>query len=350
MNIHRHPLSTIAIVATLAACVVLEACSKKDSATPDPGTTGTGAPVPGTGGASVAAAGNGNHAGAPSATAGAGGVGTGGTGTAGSATAGTGGKNDAGAGGTTGGGGGRANHTTCKADLPGPPLVDIALPDKTGFCMDATLVSQGHYQAFLDAKVDASAQSNECASNATFTPQLQTEGNPSVGCIYGAFKLWDPKAHPDWPMICVDYCDAIAYCAWAGKRLCGDLPNQTSEKLPTDADGFYIDQPPHTEITYACSQGGKTAYLYGDTYDPKAASVVPPDVAAMAKNKGMSPPFDQLTGFNSPLPQWEKGCSGPDLCRIRGGVGVDAATSLRCDRIGETGPGLPGPSFRCCTD
>ena len=116
-----------------------------------------------------------------------------------------------------------------------------------------------------------------------------------------------------------------------------------------DADGFYVDQPARTELTYACSQGGKTAYLYGDSYDPQATPTYPPDAVANSKNKGTFPPYDQLTFFNTTIPQWEGPCNG--LCRARGGIGLDVATDVRCDRGTETLPYSQGAiGFRCCTD
>src|SRR5262249_40663852 len=70
----------------------------------------------------------------------------------------------------------------------------------------------------------------------------------------------------DRPVHAVDWCDAFAYCAWAGKRLCGRIAGGSVD--PT----FGTDLASESEWYNACSRGGQHAYPYGDTYDPRACN------------------------------------------------------------------------------
>ena len=51
---------------------------------------------------------------------------------------------------------------------------------------------------------NTSEQRAECEWNYTFQPS-------------------EPGADPEHPVTHVDFCDAVAFCAWAGKRLCGKI-------------------------------------------------------------------------------------------------------------------------------
>ncbi len=92
-----------------------------------------------------------------------------------------------------GGGAGRAGPTIVK--IPG-----------SSYCIDSTEVSFADYRASL-AVADVSAPLRPgCAWNTSFEIMSEVIG--------------EPKNHP---IRGVDWCDAVAYCEWAGKRLCGRI-------------------------------------------------------------------------------------------------------------------------------
>jgi hypothetical protein len=121
---------------------------------------------------------------------------------------------------------------------------------------------------------------------------------------------------------------------------------------PTPITGS--DSPIGSELTYACSQGGTSTYIYGDDYLTSSAATTPMESAAKAMlNKGKTVPFDQVTGFNGYPTQWEDGCI-PGGCHVRWGApsgmtSLDAAFQ-RCDNYALTPPSSQGPGVRCCTD
>jgi hypothetical protein len=97
---------------------------------------------------------------------------------------------------------------TCDAgecSVRGPTLVPVA---GGMFFIDATEVTVGQYAEFLTAKNgDTSGQpADVCGWNDSYQPAALQ--NPS-----------------DWPASDVDWCDARAYCEWAGKHLCRDIGN-----------------------------------------------------------------------------------------------------------------------------
>jgi hypothetical protein len=76
---------------------------------------------------------------------------------------------------------------------------------------------------------------------------------PPGSCLVGVF---DPANLPEYSMRCADWCDAKAYCEWAGTRLCGGL-GALEETLETRAD------PSVSEWQYACTSRGLFPYPYG---------------------------------------------------------------------------------------
>ena len=255
---------------------------------------------------------------------------------------------------------GAAAHT-CPTDLPGPPLVEVEGPDGTKYCIDATEVTQGQYEKFVDAKKDdVSGQVAECWFNKSWTPR-EMGFEQLDGCPKG---LYDPAKKPDRPMPCVNWCQAKAYCEWAGKRLCGKVGGGTiSAEKPEDA------ADPAGEWYNACSQRGKTRYPYGDTYDPskcyfrgKGGGTSDGNAPAASDPlvvdcHGTEPPFDRIVNMSGSLAEWESSCAvvgmGDHICRIRGGELEDVAESTSCGSGAFTSPiYIPSPNagIRCCAD
>jgi formylglycine-generating enzyme required for sulfatase activity len=134
---------------------------------------------------------------------------------------------------------------------PDGPCPENMILAKT-FCIDGTEVTQRAYQKFLDVtKGDASNQIAQCAT-------ANTSFSPPGSCAPFAF---DPQSEK--PMACVDWCDAYAYCAWAGKRLCGLVDGGT---IPTDASPK-IYESNDDQWFAACSEHGLRTFPYGAQYD-----------------------------------------------------------------------------------
>jgi len=207
-------------------------------------------------------------------------------------------------------------------------MVRVPAPDGSTYCIDTTEVTMAHYAAFLaEKKDDLSGQREICKDNTSFEPP----GDSDTAIIRCPNDYFLPDARPDWPMGCVDFCDADAYCKWAGKRLCGRIGGGT---LTTEES---ID-PKASEWVNACTQGGKTKLPYGNTFEdgrcidatrmPKGAGLE--GLAVLAdpqKNapecRGTEPPFDKVYSMSVGLVEWDDSVVGdtPDnaTAGLRGG-------------------------------
>jgi formylglycine-generating enzyme required for sulfatase activity len=316
-----------------SGCVaVLGDFGDKDIPEPDGGAAGAGT------GGMAGAGGAGGQAG------GMGGAGTGGMG-------GMGGEATGGAGGMGG-----SPQVSCPATGKGPAMVLIPGPNGVDYCIDATEVSVEHYDAWLSDAPSVDGQASECdAWNTTFMPSTD-DNNFCNYYNYPNFVMNYAKS----PIRCVDWCDAAAFCKWAGKRLCGAIGGGPgSSNKPTD--------PNENEWYRACSEAGMREYPYGDAYNNKAcigidydgstmfdpAKDFPHDVGSTDSCQGG---YLGLLDMSGNIEEWEGSCNGSngngDACLTRGGSYVETAGDLACSRnvapTRDTAAITIG--FRCCAD
>ena len=239
-----------------------------------------------------------------------------------------------GTGGTTGDGGGGGGYGA----VHGPQMVTIPTPDGGAFRIDSTEVTNGQYAEFLAANVPAAGQPAACSWNDSYTPPQ------------GAW----PAADPEKPVAWVDWCDAAAFCAWAGKRLCGDIGGG-----PLSATT--LGDPATSEWTYACTAAGSRTYPYGDVYSPSACVtghyLWPDPTARVGTTPGCTGGFPGLHDMSGNVAEWQNyadGESGKDdgVAWQGGAFDTLASSDLRCVSVtyfnryiqsGETG-------IRCCKD
>lgn len=155
---------------------------------------------------------------------------------------------------TTGGSGGGGDlGAGCPGGLEGPALVKVPAPDDSAvssYCVDVTEVTNAQYAAFLSASVATTGQDEACAWNMTYTPS----------------KNWPATGMDEYPVVSVDWCDAFAFCKWAGKHMCGKIGGGESHL------SFGYDDAAESEWFNACSAGGTSAYANGNATSVRRAS------------------------------------------------------------------------------
>jgi formylglycine-generating enzyme required for sulfatase activity len=223
------------------------------------------------------------------------------------------------------------------------PMVSITPASAPVFGIDVTEVTFRQYAAF--PKATGGKPSSPVAGCG-----FKTSHVPEDSCF--APLRSDPSCSRK-PQTCVDWCDAAAYCAWVGKRLC------------RVSSGPVVD-----EWYLACSGNGAHAYPWGEFSEEKDAQCATatriingcPDcslepVGTLRECHGAPPaPFEQifdLAGNASELVDSCTSAEGPgDSCPAHGsnvvaGGGASNCKSgplaVRSDRSAFLG-------FRCCGD
>ncbi len=257
-------------------------------------------------------------AGIASGSGGAGGVGTAGSSAAGVPSAGTAGiANTAGrsavGGAPSAGTAGIATAGTAAGGCPdrgGPTMVRVA----EGYCVDTTEVTRAQYAAWLVTN-PATVNSQDvatCGWNTTFGPDAGCQTSSSVcqgtGC----------ETHPQ---VCVDWCDAYAYCQAMGKRLCGKIGGGA-----VDFNDFGV--PAVSQWIGACSAQGQHRFPYGDVYQATACNgwdssvngTLP--VGSLPGCRTVALGYAGIYDLSGNVHEWEDSCvagASTATCRTQGG-------------------------------
>jgi len=207
------------------------------------------------------------------------------------------------------------------------------------YCIDQVEVSYYQYKLFWDANPNPANQPPFCSWNTTYTPS----------------SAW-PPANIAKPVAYVDWCDAYAYCAYMGRRLCGKVSggsNAPADYTAADKSMWFN----------ACTAQGVNDYPYGDIYSADACidnvatttsvwDTLLNKPLGLATCQGGSPGLYHMSGN---LAEWEDSCSGSsgtaDSCRVRGGSYDSSLDSeVRCDADASLARDYTGPEvgLRCC--
>jgi formylglycine-generating enzyme required for sulfatase activity len=233
---------------------------------------------------------------------------------------------------------------TSPADAEAEPDVTVPCPGQGGptmvnvgtFCIDSTEVTNAQYTAFLAAGPGPNLQPAECSFNTDYTP--------SANWPY-------PSGQDDYPVTMVNWCDGYAFCAWAGKRLCGNI------------NGGPLDPSSYGDVTaderyYACSNAGMQPLPYGGTYTAGACNLDQPTPVAVASLAGCEGGFAGVFDLVGNVEEWLDSCSdstgASDSCMDGTGSfgfpGPSGESMVTCgfsdrDMRGTTDPNV---GFRCC--
>ena len=207
------------------------------------------------------------------------------------------------------------------------------------FCIDTTEVTNAAYRSFLATSPDPSSQDAVCKWNTTFSVD-DTASGPDV-C---------QARHKEdaYPVTCVNWCDARAFCASLGKHLCGKAHGGSNP------DSGYAD-PARSEWFAACSKGGAQVFPTGE-YDPQTCNVdskgpVPAGAPGHEICEGGYPGLQHMSGN---VREWEDSCSGTagttDTCHMRGGSEYSFSTNLQCGSgVNDVrNSSFINVGFRCC--
>jgi formylglycine-generating enzyme required for sulfatase activity len=232
------------------------------------------------------------------------------------------------------------------------------------FNIDAHEVTNGEYRAFLDSAPSLSGQHAACGLNDSYVPGEMSQAALALAMERGVQLEVDPSC-PGWfdaphaggdnhPVGCIDWCDAVAYCAWRGKRLCGKLGG--GELVILQMDPEIIPPLEQSEWHHACSAGSTRTFPYGNDYTAGICNDREFGTEEASAHPECEGGFDGILDMSGNVEEFHDSCEQfdpPELQNcLRAGGAWWSPGDMTCDtQRPATRPGQsPSTGFRCCAD
>lgn len=226
-------------------------------------------------------------------------------------------------------------------------MISVPVSGGGAYYIDSSETTNAAYAAFLASNPSTADQPVYCGWNSSYVPTY----------------AWPAVARDNDPVQGVNWCDAHAYCIWAGKHLCGRIGGGGPLSY---SQGDWMD-PAKSEWHNACSASGTKAYPYGDTYtgntcigqdyDGMAGTQTSDVVHPVKDASGCVGGYAGLYDMSGNVAEWEDTCDGTafgkdDICLARGGGAYDPAYNLQCghETINSRGAQAARLGFRCCAN
>jgi sulfatase modifying factor 1 len=235
----------------------------------------------------------------------------------------------------------------CPPPAHGPSQVKINTSTgaaAAAFCIDSTEVTNAQYAQFVASGFTIAQAAVPGPPDGGAGPCPATMSTSTTGGTGGM------PGHSEYPITEVNWCQAYAYCKWAGKRLCGEIGGGA---LAPANEGV----AKYSQWYDACSLGGARLYPYGNTFNQgtcggQAAGTSVEPVASSPGCVGSIPGVYDMSGN---VWEWTDTCVSYDpggFCQAFGGGFDSTSSDLACtgERNWTRSSGAADIGIRCCSD
>ncbi len=224
---------------------------------------------------------------------------------------------------------------------PATPMVRIDAAEGS-YAIDAREATGDELGRFFDAVRSGAYKPSD--------PRCTWKSKESYGSSHDDCDGRQPSAAAG----CTEWCDAVEYCAWAGKRLCGKIGGGVAKQSET--------RDPHkSQWTRACvgTRASAAVFPYGDQSqvgrcNTKEIGLQRPNAPGSLAQCSGSP--TDLFDMSGNVGEWEDSCDltvgNHGVCDIRGGSYKHPIDQTGCsaDVLGDAEIPYDDVGVRCCKD